>query len=91
MPSFPDALCWGKAYEETVLEVVEDKSKKLELPGDGYMEVPDGALPPSLTSTETHFLGLKFYKPIPNTLNVDFLFVVVSNVETILEVCRYVW
>ena len=37
---------------ETVLEVVGDKSQKLEWPGYGfYLEVPDGALPPEVTAS----------------------------------------
>ena len=37
---------------ETVLEVVGDKSQKLEWPGYGfYLEVPDGALPPGVTAS----------------------------------------
>ena len=39
-------------YGETVLEVVGDKSQKLEWPGYGfYIEVPDGALAPEVTAS----------------------------------------
>ena len=36
--------------------------------------------------TELRFTSLKFYKPIPGTLKVDFIFVVVCNHELFLEV-----
>ena len=175
---------------ETVLEVVGDKSQKVEWPGYGfYLEVPDGALPPGVTAsvavrvilagqfqlpedsqlisaiywisasemflkeigvniqhcavisseeecskfrfiiakcsqkelpyrfrvrkgvfnpntqfgtimlrqfsvvgvtapegTETLYIALKFYKQIPGTVNVDFIFAIVHNLEAFLEV-----
>ena len=37
--------------------------------------------------TELRFTSLKFYKPIPGTLKVDFIFVVVCSHEIFLEVC----
>ena len=37
-------------------------------------------------STKLRFTGLKFYKPIPNTLQVDFIFVVICNHEIFVEV-----
>ena len=47
-----DFLRGAEVYEETVLEVVGDKSQKLEWPGYGfYIEVPDGALAPGVTSS----------------------------------------
>ena len=36
--------------------------------------------------TYTHCLGLKFYKPIPHSANVEFKFVIVHNLEPFLEV-----
>ena len=36
--------------------------------------------------TELRFTSLKFYKPIPGTLKVDFIFVVVCNHELFIEV-----
>ena len=47
-----DFLCGMEVYGETVLEVVGDKSQKLEWPGYGfYIEVPDGALAPGVTAS----------------------------------------
>ena len=40
--------------------------------------------------TELRFTSLKFYKPIPGTLKVDFIFVVVCNHEIFLEVLMYI-
>ena len=37
-------------------------------------------------NTEMRFTSLKFYKPIPGTLKVDFVFVVTYNHERFLEV-----
>ena len=37
-------------------------------------------------NTEMRFTSLKFYKPIPGTLKVDFVFVVTYNHELFLEV-----
>ena len=37
--------------------------------------------------TELRYTTLKFYKPIPSTVMVDFIFVVVCNHELFLEVC----
>ena len=43
-----------EVFRETVLEVVGDKSQKQEWSGYGiYIEVPDGALPPKVTSKMT--------------------------------------
>ena len=39
--------------------------------------------------TELRFTSLIFYKPIPGTLKVDFIFVVVCNLELFLEVHVY--
>ena len=36
---------------------------------------------------ELRYLGLKFYKPIPHTMRVDFIFVVIHNLEAELKVC----
>ena len=48
----PGSLCGVEVCDETVLEVVGDKSQKLEWPGYGfYIEVPDGALPPGVTAS----------------------------------------
>ena len=48
----PGSLRGVEVCGETVLEVVGDKSQKVEWPGYGfYMEVPDGALPPSVTAS----------------------------------------
>ena len=48
----PGSLRGVEVCGETVLEVVGDKSQKLEWPGYGfYMEVPDGALPPNVTAS----------------------------------------
>ena len=48
----PGSLRGVEVCGETVLEVVGDKPQKLEWPGYGfYMEVPDGALPPSVTAS----------------------------------------
>ena len=41
--------------------------------------------------TELRFTSLKFYKPIPGTLKVDFIFVVVCNHEIFLEVLIYMY
>ena len=41
--------------------------------------------------TELRFTSLKFYKPIPGTLKVDFIFVVVCNHEIFLEVLMYMY
>ena len=52
MSSLPGSLRGVEVCGETVLEVVGDKPQKLEWPGYGfYMEVPDGALPPSVTAS----------------------------------------
>ena len=37
--------------------------------------------------TELRYMGLKFYKPIPRTVRVDFIFVVIRNLEAELKVC----
>ena len=37
--------------------------------------------------TELRYMGLKFYKPIPYTVRVDFIFVVIRNLEAELKVC----
>ena len=37
-------------------------------------------------NTELCFTSLKFYRPIPGTLKVDFVFIVVNNHELFLEV-----
>ena len=48
----PGSLRGVEVCGETVLEVVGDKSQKLEWPGYGfYLEVPDGALPPGVTAS----------------------------------------
>lgn len=47
-----DFLRGVEVYGETVLEVVGDKPQKLEWPGYGfYIEVPEGALSPGVTSS----------------------------------------
>ena len=52
MSPLPGSLRGVEVCEETVLEVVGDKSQKLEWPGYGfYLEVPDGALPSGATSS----------------------------------------
>ena len=38
-------------------------------------------------NTELRYMGLKFYKPIPHTVRVDFIFVVIRNLEAELKVC----
>ena len=41
--------------------------------------------------TELRFTSLKFYKPIPGTLKVEFIFVVVCSHEIFLEVSAYMY
>ena len=41
--------------------------------------------------TELRYLGLKFYKPIPHTVRVDFIFVVIRNLEAELKVSLHAY
>ena len=52
MSPLPSSLHGVEVCGQTVLEVVGNKSQKLEWPGYRfYLEVPDGALPPRVTSS----------------------------------------
>ena len=52
MSHLPGTLRGMEVSGETVLEVVGEKSQKVEWPGYGfYIEVPDGALSPGVTAS----------------------------------------
>ena len=42
--------------------------------------------PSAPARTEELYIALKFYKQIPDTVIVDFVFVIVPNLEPVLEV-----
>ena len=69
-------------YGETVLEVVGDKSQKLEWPGYGfYIEVPDGALAPGVTASVAVkvILGGQFTLPDENSQLISAIYWVKSS------------
>ena len=86
---FTDFLRGVEVYGETVLEVVGDKSQKLEWPGYGfYIEVPDGALAPGVTASVAVkvILGGQFKLPDENSQLISAIYWIASSVDFLKEV-----
>ena len=84
-----DFLRGVEVYGETVLEVVGDKSQKLEWPGYGfYIEVPDGALAPEVTASVAVkvILGGQFTLPDENSQLISAVYWIASSEVFMKEV-----
>ena len=84
----PDDLPRTETHRETVLQVIGDKSQKVEWPDHGFsLEVPDGALLPGVTANVTvkSILDGRFQLPKNNKL-ISALYSITTTKEFLKEV-----